>query len=123
MLKPRGFVCSYGAKTGQNTQEGKTRMQESKLLNIYGARISRNGDHINITLVEGEGDKKTYYNACVKIAKEGKTYGSVEGNKAYIVIPLLKDPSKPKEVNLNDFKDKCEELDDFDKIDLDDVPF
>lgn len=98
-------------------------MQDNELLTIYGARVSRKGDHINLTLVSGEGENKKYYNACVKIAKDGKTYGSVENNKAFIVVPLLKDASKPKEVNEADFKDKCDELDDFDRVDLDDVPF
>ena len=65
-------------------------MKENTLLTIYGARISKSGKHINLTLVSGEGDQKQFYTACVKIDEDAKTYGSIEDNKAIIVVPMLK---------------------------------
>ena len=65
-------------------------MNENKLLTIYGARISKSGKHINLTLVSGEGDQRQFYTACVKIDEEAKAHGSIEGNEAIIVVPLLK---------------------------------
>lgn len=84
------FVCSYGAKNHLNTRKGKTHMKENTLLTIYGARISKSGKHINLTLVSGEGDQKQFYTACVKIDEDAKTHGSIEDNKAIIVVPMLK---------------------------------
>ena len=74
--------------------------EENILLSIYGARVSKSGKYINITLVKGEGDAKTFYTACVKLDKTAKTYGKVKDNKAYIVVPLLSnDKEKSKEKN------------------------
>lgn len=64
-------------------------MKENTLLTIYGARISKSGKYINLTLVNGEGKTKQFYTTCVKIEKKAKTRGSVEGNEAIIVVPML----------------------------------
>ena len=72
---------------------------KNKLLTIYGARVSQNGNKINLTLVEGEGDKKQFYTACVKIDEDAKTHGSIENNKAIIVVPLL---NTEKQDNIDD---------------------
>ena len=64
---------------------------KNKLLTIYGARLSKSGQHINLTLVEGEGDQKQFYTACVKVDEEAKTHGNIEDNSAIIVVPLLQD--------------------------------
>lgn len=64
---------------------------QNKLLTIYGARLSKNGQHINLTLVEGEGEAKTYYTACAKVDKNAKVHASIENATAVIVVPLLKD--------------------------------
>lgn len=73
-------------------------MNENKLLTIYGARLSKSGQHINITLVEGEGENKRYYTTCVKVDGDAKTHGHIEGNKAHIVVPMLKE-DKPKDID------------------------
>ena len=65
-------------------------MKENTLLTIYGARISKSGKHINLTLVSGEGDQKQFYTACVKIDENAKIRGSVENNEAIIVVPMLR---------------------------------
>ena len=64
-------------------------MKENTLLTIYGARISKSGKHINLTLVSGEGNQRQFYTACVKIDEEAKAHGSIEGNEAIIVVPML----------------------------------
>lgn len=76
-------------------------MKENTLLTIYGARISKSGKHINLTLVSGEGDQKQFYTACVKIDENAKTHGSVEDDEAIIIVPLLHD-QKPKGQDDND---------------------
>ncbi len=73
-------------------------MNENKLLTIYGARLSKSGKHINLTLVEGEGENKRYYTACVKVDADAKTHGSIKGNEAHIVVPMLE---KPKDIDID----------------------
>ena len=81
-------------------------------MTIYGARISKSGKHINLTLVSGEGDKKQYFTACVKIDEDAKTRGSIEDDEAIIVVPML---HNEKEKPQDDF-------DELDKVD-DGIPF
>lgn len=75
------------------------------LLTIYGARISKSGKHINLTLVSGEGDKKQYYTACVKIDKDAKTHGSIDGQNAIIVVPMLNKEKEAEEVKNEEIYD------------------
>ena len=84
---------------------------KNKLLTIYGARLSKSGQHINLTLVEGEGDQKQFYTACVKVDEEAKTHGSIEGHEATIVVPLLQD------------KKKVDDFDQLDEVTDEDLPF
>lgn len=93
-------------------------MNENKLLTIYGARLSKSGKHINLTLVEGEGNERKFYTACVKIDENSKVHGSIDKNtkgedEAVVVVPLLE---KPKETPKDQF-------DDLDQIDEDQIPF
>ena len=113
------FVCSYGLKPHKTHKKG-THMQENKLLTIYGARLSKSGKHINLTLVEGEDAQRKFYTACVKIDEESKVHGfirnTIEGYKdVLIVVPLLA-PTKTKETPKDQF-------DDLDQIDGDQIPF
>lgn len=84
---------------------------KNKLLTIYGARLSKSGQHINLTLVEGEGDQKQFYTACVKVDEEAKTHGSIEDNEAIIIVPLLQD------------KKKVDDFDQLDEVTDEDLPF
>lgn len=71
----------------------------NQLLSIYGCRKSKSGTHLNLTLVKNEGDKKTFYTACVKLdnsgkvkVKEGKTKN---GEEVYLLsVPVLTDTKK-----------------------------
>ena len=68
----------------------------NQLLTIYGCRKSKSGSLWNLTLVNNEGDKKTYYTACIKLdnsgkvkVKEGKTKN---GQEVYLLsVPVLTD--------------------------------
>lgn len=64
-------------------------MKDTKnLLNIYGAKVSKNGERLNVTLVRGEGDKKEFFTACVKF-ENAKTLAQIKEGYAYIKIPIL----------------------------------
>lgn len=55
---------------------------------IYGARVSASGKYVNVTLVQGEDDAKTYRNALVKI--KGKYIGvKVKDDSVVLTIPRL----------------------------------
>lgn len=68
--------------------------QGNQLLTIYGCRKSKSGTRLNLTLINNEGDKKTYYTACIKLdnsgkvkVKEGKTKN---GEEVYLLsVPVL----------------------------------
>lgn len=70
--------------------------QGNQLLTIYGCRKSKSGTRLNLTLVNNEGEKKTYYTACIKLdnsgkvkVKEGKTKN---GEEVYLLsVPVLTD--------------------------------
>ena len=70
--------------------------QGNQLLTIYGCRKSKSGTRLIVTLVNNEGDKKTYYTACIKLdnsgkvkVKEGKTKN---GEEVYLLsVPVLTD--------------------------------
>lgn len=71
----------------------------NQLLTIYGCRKSKSGTRLNVTLVNNDGDKKTYYTACIKLdnsgkvkVKEGKTKN---GEEVYLLaVPVLTDTKK-----------------------------
>ena len=65
---------------------------KNELLTIYGARVSKSGSHLNITLVRGEGDEKEYYTTCVKLENaKTKTQAKIKDGYAIVKIALLKD--------------------------------
>lgn len=68
-------------------------MAKEKLLSIFGAKLSKDGAKLVITLVGGEGEEKTFYNACVKLNNQQKTHAKIEedGNYALLKVPMLVD--------------------------------
>ena len=40
-------------------------MNETKLLSIFGAKVSKDGTKLVLTLVSGEDESKQFYNACI----------------------------------------------------------
>ena len=69
----------------------KSKKQTNRQLDpfsIYGARISSSEKYVNVTLVQGEDDEKTYRNALVKI--KGKYIGvKVKEDSVVLTIPRL----------------------------------
>lgn len=72
-------------------------MKENTLLTIYGARKSKNGKYINLTLISGEGQDKQFYTACVKFDNSKRVSGRIEDDAAVIFVPLLTDNKKATE--------------------------
>lgn len=64
---------------------------KNDLLTIYGARVSKSGKHVNITLISGEGEQKQFYTTCVKLDANAKTQAKVKDGYVVVKINLLKD--------------------------------
>lgn len=79
--------------TKTNKQANKAEEQaksESTLYSVYGARISKSGERVNVSLVKGNGDDKQW--ACVSIKMDnadGKVVAKIKDGFAYIKVPLL----------------------------------
>lgn len=74
-------------QTNNATEQPKS---ESTLYSVYGARISKSGERVNVSLVKGQGDAKTW--ACISVKldnPEAKVQAQVKNGFAYIKIPLL----------------------------------
>lgn len=61
------------------------------LLNLYGAKRSKSGNHLNITLTTGEHGKRNWFTCPIKMALDAKIHAEIQGNCAVIYVPLLKD--------------------------------
>ena len=70
-------------------------MSES-ILSIFGARKSKDGTKLVLTLVGGEDNNKKFYNACVKLDGTQKTRARIEvdGQHALLQVPMLKDKAE-----------------------------
>ena len=70
---------------------------KSKLYTVYGARISKSGERVNVSLVDGKGDSRTWACVSLKIG-DGERVGVKVYEKegfAFLKVPLLKE-DKPK---------------------------
>ena len=67
--------------------------QNTTLLNIYGAKISKDNKKVVLTLVSGEGESKTFYSACVKLDNTQKTHVKLEedGQHAIFKVVMIKE--------------------------------
>lgn len=70
-------------------------MAKNTLLTFYGARQSKDGKKLNITLVGDVDGEKTYFNACVKLDNSQRTHAKLDkdGN-ALLKVPMLKEDKK-----------------------------
>ena len=68
-------------------------MEQSKLLSIFGAKVSKDGKKLVLTLVSGEDESKQFYNTCIKLDNSQKTHAKVEkdGKHALIKVAMLED--------------------------------
>lgn len=65
--------------------------QQEDLLSIFGAKLSKDGKKVVITLVSGERDETKYYNTCVKLNNQQKTHAKIDGDYVLVKIPMLKE--------------------------------
>lgn len=74
-------------------------MEEKSLLTIYGAKVSKDGNKLVLTLCCGENEAKQFYSACIKLDNSQKTHAKVEkdGKHAVIKVPMLQKALEPKE--------------------------
>ena len=66
-------------------------MTETPLLNVFGAKLSKNGQHIVLVLVTGENENRQFYNACISLDETAKANGYIDeiNNEAVIRVNLL----------------------------------
>lgn len=82
------------------TKSNKTKQTESKstLYSVYGARISKSGERVNVSLVKGNGDDKQW--ACISVKldnPDGKIQAQTKNGFAYLKIPLLVEDEEKKD--------------------------
>lgn len=73
--------------------------QNNNLFTIYGARVSKAGDRVVISLCKGgkDGEARTWGSVTVKLGEStAKTLASIKDGYAYVKIPLLKDKEEIK---------------------------
>ena len=73
-------------------------MKQNELLTIYGAKVSKDGKKVILTLVKGHDADKEFYSACVKLDNSGKVKVKVDNihKVAKFQVNLLL-PSKKQE--------------------------
>lgn len=76
--------------------------KNTTLLSVYGAKVSKDGKKLVLTLISGEDENKQYYNACIKLDNSQKTHAKVEkdGKHACIKVVML---NKDKQATEEDF--------------------
>ena len=79
-------------------------MNETKLLSIFGAKVSNDGTKLVLTLVSGEDESKQFYNACIKLDNSQKTRAKVEkdGKHALIKVVMLENKQLKAKSNAED---------------------
>ena len=79
-------------------------MNETKLLSIFGAKVSKDGTKLVLTLVSGEDESKQFYNACIKLDNSQKTRAKVEkdGKHALIKVAMLENKQLKAKSNTED---------------------
>ena len=82
----------------------------NQLLTIYGCRKSKSGTRLNLTLVNNEGEKKTYYTACIKLDNSGKVKvkegKNKNGEEVYLLsVPVLTDKNTNTKADAKKSKD------------------
>lgn len=78
-------------RKGSNQTHKGEKMKTTKLLSIFGAKISKDGNKLVLTLVSGEDKEREYYNACIKLDNSQKTKVKVEKDVAILKVKMLKE--------------------------------
>lgn len=96
---------AHKGSTGKyKTHRKEKHMNETKLLSIFGAKVSKDGTKLVLTLVCGEDESKQFYNACIKLDNSQKTHAKVEkgGKHALIKVVMLENKQPKAETNAED---------------------
>ena len=88
----------------KQTHRKEKHMNETKLLSIFGAKVSKDGTKLVLTLVSGEDESKQFYNACIKLDNSQKTRAKVEkdGKHALIKVVMLENKQPKAKSNAED---------------------
>lgn len=62
------------------------------MLNIYTAKKSKSGKYVNVTLINGDKDKRKYYTTCVELDnKEKSVQAQIKNGYAYIKVKIAEE--------------------------------
>ena len=76
----------------------------NELFTVYGARLSKSGERVNVSMVRGKDDAREWASVSIKINnKDAKVKAKIEGDFAYIKIPMLKEDTKKDNTDVLDF--------------------
>ena len=81
----------------QATKATEQPKSASTLYSVYGARKSKSGERVNVSLVKGEGDNKEWACVSVKLNSDGKIKAQIKDGFAYIKVPLLEEDESKKD--------------------------
>lgn len=71
-----------------------TKENNNALYSIYGARLSKSGERVNISLVCGKDDNKKWATISIKLGNsDTKVKAKIDGDFALLKIPMLKQDS------------------------------
>lgn len=75
-------------------------MNNTPLLSIFGAKVSKDGKRLVLSLVSGEGESKVFYNTCIKLDNTQKTHAKIDkdGKHAVIKVVMLEDKASSEDM-------------------------
>ena len=77
----------------KQTKQKQTKQEQTKsdnaLYSIYGARMSKSGKRVNVSLVKGNGDEKQWASVSIALENDGKVKVKVKDDYAIIKVPFL----------------------------------
>ena len=92
--------------TKQTTKQTKETKKENgnSLFTVYGARLSKSGERVNVSLVRGKDDAKQWATISVKLGKSNaKVKAKIEGEFAFLKIPMLQQNNEDENDEALDF--------------------
>lgn len=88
----------------KNEQKETKQDNDNALFSVYGARLSKSGERVNVSLVRGKDDAREWATISIKMNKsDAKVKVKIEGDFAYIKIPMLKQDTGKKDADALDF--------------------
>lgn len=65
--------------------------KQTTLYSIYGARPSKDGKRVNLSIVTGEGDARRWGTISIKLDNNSKVHVEMNDNDVLVKVPLLVD--------------------------------